>query len=150
MVGKAFGVVIAGLVMASTAHAQEFADVIVAQLRADGFSEIATEQTWLGRTRIVASGAEGKREIVVNPNTGEILRDLWLNRGGSDGGSLASSSSGGNDDSDRDDDGDDDGSDNDSGDDNGGNSGSSSGGSGGSGGGSGGDDSGGGNGGDSD
>lgn len=145
MVGKAFGFVIAGLVMASTAHAQEFADVIVAQLRADGFSEIETEQTWLGRTRIVASGAEGKREIVVNPNTGEILRDLWLNRNGSDDTSLASSSGGGNDDSGRDDD------DDDSGDDNGGSSGSgSSGGSGGGGGSSGGDDSGGGNGGDSD
>jgi len=125
------------MLLASAAHAQDFAGSIIADLRAQGFSEIETEQTWLGRTKIVASGADGKREIVVNPNTGEILRDLWLMRNGSDDGGLVSSGNGRDDDSDdRDDDSDDD---------NGGNSGS-----GGSGGGSGGGDSGGGNGGDSD
>ena len=40
------------------------------------FTRIETEQTWLGRTRIVAEGSQGQREIIVNPNTGEILRDL--------------------------------------------------------------------------
>lgn len=133
----------AGMVLATAAHAQDFAGAIVEDLRAQGFREIETEQTWLGRTKIVASGADGKREIVVNPNTGEILRDLWLNRRGSDGSGLASSGSGGNDDSRGDDDRSDDGND-----DNGGNSGS--GGGGGGGGGSGGGGSGGGNGGDSD
>ena len=138
MAGKAFGLLIAGMMLATAAHAEGFADAIVAQLRAEGFSEIETEQTWLGRTKIVASGADGKREIVVNPNTGEILRDLWLTRNGSDGSGLVSSSSGSDDGDDRDDE---------SGDDNGGSSGSS-----GSDSGSGNDggDSGGGNGGDSD
>lgn len=140
MAGKAFGIAIAGMVLATAAHAQDFAATIVSELRAQGFREIETEQTWLGRTKIVASGTDGKREIVVNPNTGEILRDLWLTRNGSDGSGLVSSGSGGNDDRDDDDD--------DSGDDNGGSSSGSSGG--GGGGGSGGGDSGGGNGGDSD
>lgn len=140
MAGKAFGLAIAGMLLATAAHAQDFAATIVSELRAQGFREIETEQTWLGRTKIVASGTDGKREIVVNPNTGEILRDLWLMRNGSDGSGLVSSDGGSDDD--RNDDNDDD-----SGDDNGG---SSSGSSGGSGGGSGGGDSGGGNGGDSD
>lgn len=140
MARKAIGLVFAGMVVATSAHAEGYADSIVAQLRAQGFSEIETERTWLGRTKIVASGADGQREIVVNPNTGEILRDLWLMRnGGSDRGLVSARG--------RDDDDDDD--DDDRDDDNGGNSGSggsSGGGSGGSGGGSGG----GGNGGDSD
>lgn len=122
----------AGMVVATSAHAEGYADSIVAQLRAQGFSEIETERTWLGRTKIVASGADGQREIVVNPNTGEILRDLWLMRnGGSDRGLVSARG--------RDDD---DGDDDDRDDDNGGNSGSG-GSSGGSGGGSGGGDNGG-------
>jgi hypothetical protein len=107
----------------------------VAQLRAEGFTKIETERTLLGRTKIVASGSEGKREIVINQN-GEIMRDLWLIRdGGSASGESGLVSSRGSDDDDDEDD-------------NGGNSGSG----GNSSGGSGGDDggSGGGNGGDSD
>ena len=84
MAGKAFLGIMAGLLLASAAHAEGFADAIVAELRASGFDRIETEQTWLGRTRIVAVGAEGMREIVINPATGEILRDLWLLQDGSD------------------------------------------------------------------
>jgi uncharacterized membrane protein YgcG len=132
MARKAIGLMFAGMVVATSAHAEGYADSIVAQLRAQGFSEIETERTWLGRTKIVASGADGQREIVVNPNTGEILRDLWLMRnGGSDRGLVSARG--------RDDD---DGDDDDRDDDNGGNSGSG-GSSGGSGGGSGGGDNGG-------
>jgi hypothetical protein len=135
MARKAFGIVFAGMMVATAAHAEGFADSLVAQLRAEGFTEIETERTLLGRTKIVASGSEGKREIVINQN-GEIMRDLWLIRdGGSASGESGLVSSRGSDDDDDEDD-------------NGGNSGSG----GNSSGGSGGDDggSGGGNGGDSD
>lgn len=57
--------------------AQDFAADIVAQLRDLGFDDIELQRTLLGRTRILATNALGQREIIVNPNSGEILRDLW-------------------------------------------------------------------------
>jgi hypothetical protein len=66
--------------------------------------------------RIVAENGDGQREIVINPNNGEVLRDLWMADGGSqdagggsgngssvmssvnrDSGSSSSASSGGSD-----------------------------------------------------
>ncbi len=72
----ALGAVWAG----SAAFAQSFTDSVVDQLRRQGFARINVDRTFLGRTRIVASGKGGQREIILNPRTGEILRDLW-NRG---------------------------------------------------------------------
>lgn len=140
------GALVVGALGGSPALAEGYADSIVRQLEAQGFSKIETEQTWLGRTRIVAEGSQGQREIIVNPNTGEILRDLWLAQNGGGVGGLISSGSSNDDGDDRDDDG------GDSSDDNGGNSGGSNGGSGNSGGGDGGNggDSGGGSGGSDD
>jgi len=65
----------AALVLAGPAHANTLVDAIVAELRDRGYTTITLGQTWLGRTRIVAEGARGRREIVVNPRTGEVLRD---------------------------------------------------------------------------
>lgn len=144
MARKIIGALVVGTMGAAPAFADDFSERIVRQLEAQGFSKIETEQTWLGRTRILAEGSDGQREIIVNPNTGEILRDLWLTQGGDASGSLINArgdASGNNDDSD--DANDDNGRDNDDNDDNGGNSGNSGGGnSGGSSGGSngGGDD----------
>lgn len=45
------------------------------ELRQQGFSQLRVTTTWLGRTRIEATGPSARREIVLNPNTGEILRD---------------------------------------------------------------------------
>ena len=59
------------------AQAASFAEDIVAQLTQQGFRDIAQETTWLGRVRIVATRSDGVREIILNPLTGEILRDLW-------------------------------------------------------------------------
>ena len=132
------GALVVGALGGGPALAEGFADSIVRQLEAQGFSRIETEQTWLGRTRIVAEGAQGQREIIVNPNTGEILRDLWLAQ--NDGGIGGLIAAGVSDDDDRDSDNDDD-------DDNGGNSGGDNGGSGGDSGGDNGGNSGGGNGG---
>ena len=48
---------------------------MIQSLQSQGFSGIEVSRTWLGRTRIVATGSAGRREIVLNPNTGEVLRD---------------------------------------------------------------------------
>ena len=101
--------------------AASFADDIVAELQEQGYSRIETEVTWLGRVRIVAERDDGSREIILNPRTGEILRDLWLLADGrsgrngivgddaGDGGEGGSSNSGsGSDDSGSDDSGSDD------------------------------------------
>lgn len=62
------------------AFAKGYADQVIDQLRAQGFQSIHVEKTWLGRMRIHATDQRGEREIIVNPATGEILRDLWLVR----------------------------------------------------------------------
>ncbi|MEH7827517.1 hypothetical protein [Gemmobacter denitrificans] len=48
---------------------------IVAQLEYQGYRQIKVNRTWLGRVRIVAVVNSAEREIVINPTTGEILRD---------------------------------------------------------------------------
>ena len=55
------------------ALAVDRADQIIADLARLGFTRIETGRTFLGRTRIVATGPDGRREIVVNPRTGEVL-----------------------------------------------------------------------------
>ena len=85
MRGRIIGAVLAGLVLAAPARAEGFADAVIRQLQMQGFTEFRVNTTLLGRTRILASGDVGKREIVLNPATGEILRDLWLLRNGWDG-----------------------------------------------------------------
>ena len=66
-----------GLALAGSVQAQDLVGGITDQLRGLGFEQIDVKQTLLGRTRIVARSAEGQREIILNPNTGEILRDFW-------------------------------------------------------------------------
>ena len=61
---------------ASMAGASGYESGIIEQLREQGFGEIKVEKTWLGRLRITASKAGAGREIVLNPRTGEILRDI--------------------------------------------------------------------------
>jgi hypothetical protein len=46
-----------------------------ASLQAQGYVILEEGYTFLGRLRIVAQNDEIRREIVVNPGTGEILRD---------------------------------------------------------------------------
>ena len=59
------------------AGAQTIQDQVVSQLKAQGYDSIRVSRTLLGRTRIIADSDESRREIVVNPRTGEILRDFW-------------------------------------------------------------------------
>ena len=72
-----------GLIVATPAAAQDYVADIVSQLKQQGFSTIVQERTLLGRVRIMASSSDGEREIILNPNTGEILRDLWIPAQGS-------------------------------------------------------------------
>lgn len=60
------------------AQAQTAQDRIVQQLRDQGFDEIEITRTWLGRVRIVAEEDDTLREIILNPTTGAILRDYWV------------------------------------------------------------------------
>ncbi len=94
---------------AGPALARDRSDDIVRQLKKGGYSIVDVSRTFLGRVRILASRKGGRREIIVNPSTGEILRDLWLTRekGGADQGEWDDW-----DDDDRDDDGDDESGDN--------------------------------------
>jgi uncharacterized membrane protein YgcG len=116
--------------LSGQALAQDYAGSVMAQLSEMGFSAIRQERTLLGRVRITGTREDGRREIILNPNSGEILRDLWIPDSGDtripdiikDKSSDRSGKGGGDDD--EDDDEDDDDSDDDEG---GGNSGSGSG-----------------------
>ena len=55
---------------------------IVKWLHGLGFDDVTTSRSLLGRVQIRATGAMGTRELVVNPRTGEILRDVWLDADG--------------------------------------------------------------------
>lgn len=57
-------------------------DDLVEVLRDQGFRQIEVERTLLGRVRIVASSSRGTRELVINARTGEVLRDVWIDRRG--------------------------------------------------------------------
>ncbi len=57
------------------ADTTEVRDRIVNVLRKDGYNEIRLHRTFLGRMRFVATDDDRRREIVVNPRTGVILRD---------------------------------------------------------------------------
>ena len=103
---KFVGALVVGAMGGAPAMADVYSERIVQQLEEQGFKGISTERTWLGRTRIVAEGRDGQREIIVNPNTGEILRDLMLtaNAGGDGNGNLVNVSGESDDDDSRDED----------------------------------------------
>lgn len=64
--------------MALPAYAGPIEDNVVEQLKGQGFDEIDVSRTFLGRTRIVATGRDFRREIVLNRSNGVILRDFWI------------------------------------------------------------------------
>ena len=67
-----------GLMMTGVAAlAATYTDAVVSQLTKQGFYNIAVQTTLLGRVRILADRGDGQREIILNPRTGEVLRDTW-------------------------------------------------------------------------
>lgn len=73
---------VAVLLAAGPGFAETPVDKVIRQLRKQGFVEIAASRTLLGRARVVAERGEYRREIILNPGSGEILRDIWLDDGG--------------------------------------------------------------------
>lgn len=110
-----------GAISASVAVAASYQEAVIAQLRAQGYKKIVVETTLLGRVKISAAFKGGRREIILNPRTGEVLRDLWISPDGDVGSTQIARSStdgedgtnGDNSDDDNSDDSDDDDSDGD-------------------------------------
>lgn len=50
---------------------------VVEQLKSQGYADIEVSRTWLGRMYIEAKNGSHERQIVINPLTGELLRDYW-------------------------------------------------------------------------
>jgi hypothetical protein len=73
------------LVLSGAAAAADWeADSVVRQLRDQGYVEFTVSRTLLGRTRVLALAPDGgRREIVFNSATGEILRDYHESATGS-------------------------------------------------------------------
>lgn len=90
------------------AFAKDFVDDVVDQLEKQGFTGISIQRTLLGRIRITGRRPGGQREIILNPKTGEILRDLWQDSNGQSGASSLIEKDRDDDDEDDDDDDDDD------------------------------------------
>jgi hypothetical protein len=67
----------AGLVavLAVPAAARDVESDVQTRLGREGFRITSRSRTWLGRVRIEASKGRLQREIVLDPSTGEILRD---------------------------------------------------------------------------
>lgn len=72
---RMFSIVLLCTGLAFPALGADLADGIVSQLRAQGFTSVDVSTTLLGRVRILAESGASRREIVLNPRTGEILRD---------------------------------------------------------------------------
>ena len=66
---------------AQAAQAETAAEAVSRQLRGFGYGQIKVSRTWLGRVRITAERGKTAREIVIDPRTGEVLRDLSTDAG---------------------------------------------------------------------
>lgn len=61
--------------LAQAGWTQTVEERLLSDLQSQGYAILEKGYTFLGRLRIVAENGEIHREIVVNPGTGEILRD---------------------------------------------------------------------------
>ncbi len=48
---------------------------IISQLKSQGYHLVEREKTWLGRIVLEFESKTHEREIIVNPNTGAVIRD---------------------------------------------------------------------------
>ena len=74
---RALAVTAALVLLAGSAVADPIVDRVTRQLAAQGYDRIEVSRTFLGRLRFEAHGPGTEREIIINPRTGEILRDYW-------------------------------------------------------------------------
>lgn len=63
--------------LSGAAQAETRVEAIARHLAEQGYHDIEIGRTFLGRARIEAEKNGMEREIIVNPRTGEILRDYW-------------------------------------------------------------------------
>ena len=73
---RALAIAFAISLFAPMAMAAPNLEQIIVQLKSQGYDDIEVERTWLGRIRIEAENERHEREIIINPRTGEILRDF--------------------------------------------------------------------------
>mmetsp|Transcript_57 Transcript_57/g.137 ORF Transcript_57/g.137 Transcript_57/m.137 type:complete len:124 (-) Transcript_57:1393-1764(-) len=66
---------------ASAARAETRVEAIARHLAEQGYQDMEIGRTFLGRVWIEAEKNGLEREIIVNPRTGEILRDYWEDEG---------------------------------------------------------------------
>ena len=98
--------------LSTTSARADYVEDIVEQLEKEGYGGIEVTRTLLGRVRILASKDGLQRELVCNPRTGEILRDVLIAANGKTqapaspvgGGGDRNDDRGGDDESDDDDD----------------------------------------------
>lgn len=76
---RAFLVMVGAAAIATPALA-DHEDDIIERLTEEGYDRIDVTRTLLGRVRIVAFKGRLQRELVLNPRTGEILRDIVTTR----------------------------------------------------------------------
>lgn len=76
------------VLLALPASAQSPRDTVISQLREQGYTQITVSRTLLGRLRFVAISESFRREIIINPVTGQILRDRLWTLGGADAGQI--------------------------------------------------------------
>jgi hypothetical protein len=68
--------------LSTTAARADYVEDIVKWLDRQGYTDIEVARTLLGRARIRAEKDGGQRELICNPRTGEILRDVWIDAKG--------------------------------------------------------------------
>ena len=75
---RRFAPIIFGIMfgLSTPSMAQSLEERVVTSLERDGYQRIARTRTLLGRVRIVALRKGHIREVVINPSTSEILRDV--------------------------------------------------------------------------
>ena len=79
------------MLVPAAALANDIERRITRTLAREGWTDIQVSRTFLGRLRITARKRDARREIIVNPRTGEILRDLLVYGSGSVGSVLTDS-----------------------------------------------------------
>jgi hypothetical protein len=83
--GLALSLAPALLASAARAESSPYALQVEKELRQQGYTKMTVSRSWFGRTLIHAESKTERREIVLNPRTGEILRDYTRPLKGSGG-----------------------------------------------------------------
>jgi hypothetical protein len=78
LLSSAGSLLLSSPVLAAASHEDEVARTLVGQ----GFAITGRSRTLLGRVRFTAAKGETQREVVVDPSSGEILRDYYQRVGG--------------------------------------------------------------------